>query len=170
MQTESSPLADMFPSLHFATPNKTISSMLTSDHIINNGPEEKLFSPFQTSEVTNKCLAVDFSPIILNMSWSDQGDVGRVFEGLDSYIGYQDHRQQVGDDDLFCSQQIHLQSSGGLILGLQDEEHQWNRSVGLSYGLTHLNGDNAWRSNSVLWDPGELSTLFSTTTTTNCYT
>ncbi|OWM75944.1 hypothetical protein CDL15_Pgr009589 [Punica granatum] len=166
-QVESSPPTDMCSSLEFATSYNTLSSTLTPG-LINNGLDNFLISPLQTlSEMssTNKSSLVDFSSILFNMSCSDFGDIGRVCEGLDVYGGSQHHHGQFNNEELY-----HVQSDlqSGLMKGPQEEE-QWDRSVGLSYGVTNLNGEDAWRSNLVGWDMGELSTLFSTNTT-KCYT
>ncbi|KAK4791822.1 hypothetical protein SAY86_032235 [Trapa natans] len=137
---ESSPLTDMFPSLYFSPDSKTIISMLSSlDHQVDsNSLEETFVSPFQAPEVpANGCSAMGyFSPIVLNMPWSDHGDADKAFEGLDhSYCGYQDLNQHGGDDGLFHTHQINLQSTGGgQIWSPQDEpeEHLRDRAVGLS--------------------------------------
>lgn len=167
-QIEPSPWIDTCPSLDIAASSyKTLSSMLMPG-LINDGLEDFLLSSHQTSDKMNKPSAVDFSSILSNLACSDHVGIGSVCEGIDSYGGYQD-QQWFDVDDGSLRIQNDQPISSSLMRAPQDDREQWDWLVGLSYNLTNLSGTGAWRSNLAGWDTSELSTLFSTTTTTKCH-
>lgn len=172
VQLGSQPPMDACPSLDFTSSYETLSSLLMLGPI-SCRPEDFSLPSLLTSEMTDKSPAVDLSSVLLNSAWSDHGGgFGSIHEDLDTYCGYQDCRQFDGDG-LFGIPDDPI--IGSLMKGPDDVGQQWDRLVDLSYGPADLNGAGAWMSNLVGWDTSELSTLFSTstttpTTTTKCHT